>query len=275
MLTTPTRLSDCGSRWTLDDTPGQEYHVEIDPGTHLVIEAGTLPGTAAGRFAHPNIAATVKALYHFRVGPRRRWRDTAGISHYLVIPREAISLLPERGYSYIPALINGVRVRFNVSGGTLASAPGWLDHLPTFTQIGVAHPVQDLKRIAAVAMRGTPLEPLPLKSIRPEDLQRWQHLAAQASLPLKQHVFRLTEEGHRPLIHLLPRYEYEGQHVAPGISVARTWSARRAVAIVLQISNARVRAKLHQIDWLATAAGVGASLDLTGTVRVPGESPTR
>ncbi len=270
MLANPTRLSDCGPRWTLDDTPGHEYHIQIDPGTHLAIEAGTLPGTPAARFTHPNIAATLQRLYHFRVGPRRRWTARPGLSHYLVIPREAILLVPERGYSYIPALINGVRVRFNVSGGTLGCVSGWLDHLPTFTQIGVGHPLHDLQRLAAVAVRGTPLEPLPLTPLTPADLERWGHLAAEASLPLKQYVFRLVEQGSRPLVHLLPRYEYDGHRSGPGISIARTWRVpRRAVAIILQIQNARVRAKLHQIDWFTTGSEVHLSLDPTGSLQFP------
>ncbi len=271
MLASPTPLSDCPSRWTVDDTPGDEYHVQIDPGTHLVIEAGTFPGTPASRFTHPNIAATLQRIYEFKsAGPGRRWRSRAGVSHYFILPRDTIVLLPDRGYSYIPATVNGVKVRFNVSGGTCGPAPGWTDCLRTFTQIGVGHPLRDLRRFAAAAVRGTSLEPLPLTPLSSDRLNHWQRLAAQANPALKQHLFQLVEKGTNPMIHFLLRYSYHGVTCGPGIALVRSWRAPRHVtALILHLLGTRVRVTLHQIDWLTTAAAHGLASDSTGTMTGP------
>ncbi len=268
MFASPTRLSDCTSRWTLDDTPGDQYDIEIEPGTHLVIQAGAFPGTPSARFTHPNLAATVQAIYHFKVAPPRRWIRRAGISHYLIIPRDSILLLPERRYSYISAIINSVTVSFNVSGWT--SGSGWTDSLRTVSEISVGHSLRHLRRLAAVAVRGTSLEPLPLTPLSPDDLQEWQQLAAHVNPVLKRSIFRLVESGCGPSVHLSQGYTHQGLTSGPGVALVRSWRPPKPVtAIILQMLADRVRVTLQQIDWFKTASVNGLHLDSTGTLPLP------
>lgn len=169
----PVALNTVNERLTIDSTPGEEYHVEVDPGDYLVINAGSIVGSPAARFHHPNVAHTRRQVYefkHYRGNGGKFWTCKAGISFYLVIPRSEVFLLLEKGYSWVPAEINGVKVKFNVSGG---SQNGWTDWLHTHTSISVGHGIRDLKKLAEVAVRGTDLEPIQFREKdSPEEVQR-------------------------------------------------------------------------------------------------------
>lgn len=200
MITTSVTLSDVKGMLVVDDAPGDRYGVEVEPGEFLVIEAGSLVGSPASRFAHPNIALTAKRIYHFKhyyPNGRKSWTSKAGVSFYLIVPRSAVQLLPEKGYSYIPGVINDVTVKFNVSGGT-TNGGGWTDWLHTRTQISVGHCLRDLKRLAAVAVRGTPLEPIPGGEMDPDEARGWERLAAKQILRLAVGQTVMLEEGHTP-----------------------------------------------------------------------------
>jgi hypothetical protein len=195
-------LNTITDRFTIDATPGEEYHVEVDPGEYLVVEAGSLVGTPAARFTHPNVAARVNRVYefkHYHGNGGKSWTSKAGVSFYLVIPRSCVFLLPEKGYSYIPAMINGVKVRFNVSGGTVN---GWTDWLHTHTQISVNHCLRDLKKLAEVAVRGTDLEPIGFKAKDEEEVNRemvsWARLGAKQELKVVVGAQVMLGDGRTP-----------------------------------------------------------------------------
>ena len=89
-------LSECGTEFVVD--AADKYVVAIDPGDYLVIEVGAVVGKPGAKLQHPNIAATVKRLYNFRTyfkSGAKRWYTKAGMSHYFVVPRSAITILPE------------------------------------------------------------------------------------------------------------------------------------------------------------------------------------
>jgi hypothetical protein len=262
MRTTPICLAECGELLVLDDNPEDRYLIAIERGTHLVVRAGVHAGSPGATFTHPAIAASEKQIYeykHYRPNGGKYWTSRAGLTHYFVIPREAVTLLPVKGLSYIKATINGVPVTFNVSGGS--GNGGWTDWLCTHTSIGVGHTIRDLKRFAAVAVRGTPLEPIPVETLTPEDQERWARKAAQACPTIKQRIYFLIATGQNPTIHLNTGYHYQESRSGPGVAVEYTWrKPKRPIRLVLDMGR-RVLAKLNQIDWYATAQANGLALE--------------
>jgi hypothetical protein len=197
------------------------------------------------------------------------WTAKAGMDFYFVIPRSAVKMLPEKGHSYIPAEINGVKVTFNVSGGT---ANGWTDYLHARTTIAVNHKLADLKKIAEVAVRNSPFEPMGVIPL--EDETRWNQLAARASKGLIEKIVKLAEDGKSPVVKFLPGFEEkEGKVVSVnrrakkimlphGDECLKKWSmdftgAVKSLVLAVDGNYCRVRAKIGQIDWFETAKANG------------------
>jgi len=121
-------LSDCSNSLVIDN----DYSINIEPSENQIIIMGFDANKSASKFKHPNISATVKRIHefkHYRKNGGKFWTSRAGVDHYLVIPRNQITILSEKGYSYIKTEINGVKVTLNVSGGT--NGKGWADYLNT------------------------------------------------------------------------------------------------------------------------------------------------
>ena len=260
-------LSECGERLVVD--AADKYDITIEPGEFLVIEVGAVVGKAAARFEHPNVAVTAKRVYdfkHYRAGGSKFWTERAGVSHFFVVPRSAVCIVMEKGYSYIPAVINGVKVRFNVSGG---GGDSWTDWLTTRVSISVNHSMNDLKRIAEVSVRGTAMEPLKVKEMDLEKEVQWNRLAARANAKLKEKVAALVEAGKGVVVKLLPGYQYiEGQAIEVRRRYrkvpmdARSWKYEETGAvkgIVIDV-GCRMFAKVTQIDWHATAVACGMAV---------------
>jgi hypothetical protein len=273
IITEPTLLSECGTKVTIDEK--DKYNIDIEAGEYLVISMGFTSNKPGAKFNHPNIALTKKTIHefkHYRQGGSKFWTSRAGIDHYLIIPRNQIKIIPEKGYSYIKAEINGVKVSFNVSGG---GGGGWTDYLRTLTQTSVNHKLADIKKIAEVAVRNSPYEPLIPKEFEPIDEERWNKLAAKANPKIKEQVCKMIDEGKKPVIYFVSGYSYGGEHSGVAVKVERrykkvpcapsihpilpstysykleeTGAPRR---IVLEISWYKVSAKLTQIDWYKTA----------------------
>ena len=115
------------------------YRVELPPGNHLIVVAGAHMGEPAYDFDHPNIVAKKSELFefkHYRKSGSKFWTSKAGISFYLVIPKAQIELLPEKGYSYVPVLIQGRKCFLNVSGGGGGINSGWTDYVARVAHIG-------------------------------------------------------------------------------------------------------------------------------------------
>ena len=276
-MTEPKLLSECGTTMVVDSTEGNQYQVAIEPGDYLVVCAGATVGKASANFKHPNVAASGKVVHefkHYHKSGRKSWSARAGMDFIFVIPRSAIKMLPEKGYSYVPAEINGVKVRFNVGGGT---ANGWTDWLRTTTKIGVNHKVSDLKKLADVAVRNSPMEPMVMTPLDADRETEWNRLAARASKNLVEKIAKLAEEGKRPMVKLMPGFnEKEGLSVSvirrrkrvnlpPSPEGWKRWKnvfnagAVKSIIICLPGTSCNIRVKVGQIDWAATAAANGVA----------------
>lgn len=258
----PTLLSKCGTRVTIDKK--DRYDIAIEDGEFLVVNMGFSANKAGARFTHPNIAATSKSVHefkHYRNNGSKFWTSRAGINHYFVIPRNKITLLPEKGYSYIKAEINGVKVSFNVSSG---GTNGWTDFLRTFTSTSVNHKLSDLKKVAEVAVRNSHLEPIPVKQLDEHDEARWNILMAKATPDIKEKIAKMIKEGKRPVIHFLTGYSYDGERYGQGKSVYRRYKKVKtsetsyrleetgALKYIILDLGYGCRAKVTQIDWYKT-----------------------
>ena len=271
----PKLLSECGDVMVVDGTAGNQYQVAIEPGKYLVVRAGATIGKASAHFKHSNVAATGKVIHefkHYHKDGGKSWSARAGVDYIFVIPRSAIKMLPEKGYSYVPAEINGVKVRFNVSGGT---ANGWTDWLRTSVSISVNHKVKDLKKLADVAVRNTSFEPMVMKPLEPDRELQWNRMAARLTKNLVETVAKLAEEGKRQVIKLMPGFnEKEGLSVAvsrrrkrvnlpPSPEGWKRWEnkynagAVKSIVICVAGTSCHIRVKVDQIDWVATAAANG------------------
>jgi len=266
VITVPTLLSECGTKVTIDEK--EKYNIEIEAGDYLVVCMGFTAGKGGAKFTHPNIAATNKEIHefkHYRNNGSKFWSSRAGVNHYLVIPRNQITLLPEKGYSYIRAEINGVKVSFNVSGG---GGGGWTDYLSITTSTSVNHKLLDFKKICEVAVRNSPFEPLTVKALEPNEEAKWNTLAAKATPKIKERIAKMVEEGKKPIIQFVPFISYQGQKSGVAIEVQRrtkmvpiadkpncfSWESIGAPKyFILSLGYNGVRAKVTQIDWYKTA----------------------
>jgi len=138
-----------------------DYQILIEPGELFLIEVPCDASHCSAQFKHPNIARTVSRTLHYRhyhAGGSKSWEERDGICHYFAVPRKEITLIPEKGYSYVKAIINGAEVTFNVSGGTHGN--GWGDFLHIHTSLCSNNPIATLKAIAEVSVRGSEFEPV-------------------------------------------------------------------------------------------------------------------
>ena len=279
MMTEPKLLSECGHRLIVDDTEGDRYEIDIEPGDFLVVRAGATMDKATARFTHPNIVVTARTIHnfkHYRKNGSKFWTSRAGVDHCFVIPRTAIKLLPQKGYSWIPAEINGVKVAFNVSGG--GDGKVWTDYLRAYTCISVNHRLKDMTKLAEVAVRNSPMEPIQVKPMDADQEAYWQRLAARVSKGLIEKVAKLVEDGKKPIVKLLPGYSIEQQTEGVLVSVGRRakkimlphgdeclkkWKVEYTGAVkelMIELSVCKGRVKVGQVDWAETAAANGITM---------------
>lgn len=271
MITEPKMLSDCGTCLVMDDSINNRYQISIASGDYILVTAGAKVHTPASKFNHPNVIASVKKVFefkHYRASGSKFWTSCAGIEHIFLVPKTAIKMLPEKGYSYIPVEINGVKTIFNVSGGT---ANGWTDFLNSKSQIKVGHPLRDLKKIAEVSVRNVEIEKDLKFETSKDELARWNRLVVEKNPELKRIIAKMIDDKKCPKIVLLSGYSYQGDTELYGVKTDRQavripidknkyrieWTGKLKKIITSTYANGdgpfNVRVKLSQIDWEATA----------------------
>ena len=234
-------LQECGARFSL----APDYHICFEPGTHLIVEVGGWVDSATARFTHPNVWQTrcrVYELKRYLRGGGKRWYSRAGVSHYLVIPRDRIQLYREKGYSFVRVLINGVLCTLNVSGG---GGEGWTDYIGAFTSIGIGHSRDDLQKIAGVAVSPSEvaaLGPKPPPPLNDGDRSLFMRLAAAAIVPAKLKATQLRTGA--ATIQLAEDYRY---------GVTRELKVSSFKEHGRRVFCHGVMARYHQVDWVGTA----------------------
>jgi len=230
----------------VDIEPG--YHVELADTEHFIIVAGANYPAAATHYDHPNVAAMQDKVFYTRAywpDGRKKWFQHAGRDFYFVIPRTSISLIFEKGYSYVPVVINGQTFRLSVTGGTFN---GWTDFVGQKAHIGINATKKVLDLLAEVAVppveikSGTLLE---IEALSQSDVAQFVELVAG-------HLCRSRlRAGHRLV--LCDGWSYDGSR-GP-FSVASKPKGRQCY--VANNGNGSFRASYKAIDWTKTAAENG------------------
>lgn len=234
-------LQACGARFSL----APDYHICLTADTHLIIEAGGWVDAATARFRHPNVWQTrcrVYELKRYLRGGGKQWYSRAGISHYLVVPKDRIQLYREKGYSYVKVVINGVLVTLNVSGG---GGEGWTDYVGLSACIGIGHSRGDLQRIAEVACSPGEVEALGLQvpaPLEPDERTGFLRLAAAALVPARLKAIQLHTGA--ATLQLAEGYRY-------GVSQELKVSSFKQHGRRVFCHGVMVR--YNQVDWVKTA----------------------
>lgn len=261
-------LSECGTELKLDP----DYQVKIQGGDLMIVIAGVDCNKPAFKFEHPNLACSCKALYdykHYRKSGSKFYTSKAGMNFYFIVPKSKIAMILEKGNSYVPALINGVRVDFNVSGGT-SETGGWTDYLPGCCYISCNHSLRDLKKIAEVAVRDADLENLIVTPTMDKyEEERWARFVFDTK-PVIENIIKMFEDGKNPQLQFKSGLTFYGVKLGFIESFNRRrnkittiasdgkksfhWDFTGAVLnLRLMTKFGLCKVKVGQIDWMETA----------------------
>ena len=238
------RMDLAGERFQVEG----DYRVELPPGNHLIVIAGAHMGEPAYDFDHPNIVAKKSELFefkHYRKSGSKFWTSKAGISFYLVIPKAQIELLPEKGYSYVPVLIQGRKCFLNVSGGGGGLNSGRTDYVRHVAHIGCGWTKAALRTLAGIAVnpfecqaQGITLEIEP-----PKDYQQAGFVEAATAVTMR------TRLGPSSQVLLRDGWDYQGSR-GPFAVESRP---RRKRYFLCKSGLSLVRVQYAAIDWIKTA----------------------
>ena len=178
-------MSDIDGEWVVDSAEGG-YRVSVETDDYLILVAGAIYGESAANFQHPNIVARkceVHEFKHYRKAGSKFWTARPGVSFYLVVPKNQIEMIPEKGYSYVPVKINGQKLVLNVSGGGGCDYPGWTDWVRRVVHTSVGFSKRVLTLLADVALSPEECKKkgisFPLVSPDDSEEQRFIRLAAE------------------------------------------------------------------------------------------------
>lgn len=236
------RMDLAGERFQVEEG----YRVELPPGNHLIVVAGANMGEPAYDFDHPNIAAKKSELFEFkhcRTSGSKFWTSKAGISFYLAIPKAQIELLPEKGYSFVPVLIQGRKCRLNVSGS--GGNDGWTDYVRRVAHIGCGWKIAALRSLAGIALSPEECQAqgIALEIESPTDYQQTGFAEAAAAVTVRNGL------GAGSQVFLRDGWSYQGSQ-GPFVVESRP---RRKRYFLCKSGLSRVRVQYTWIDWIKTA----------------------
>lgn len=279
IITEKKLMSECGTCLVLNDgidTNGkliqsEVYKVEFLEMKYLIVEVGAKVGSGLANLKHSNILTSVKRIYefkHYRKNGGKYWTSSAGISHFVIVPTDKIYLLSEKGYSYVKAEINGVKVMFNVSGG--GGSNGWTDYVHSSTNISVGHKAKDIKKLLEVCVRDAEFETkFEIKQLEADQVEKWERMNEQASNLVKKQkekIYNLIREKKPVTVILNDGYKVKEASVV-GIQSCRPkkiklsdtsfqydykGGAIKSLQITCEGYCYPMTLKVGQINWVAT-----------------------
>jgi hypothetical protein len=270
-------MSEINGEWAVDSTDGG-YRVLVETGDHLILVAGATYGTPAANFQHPNIAARkceVHEFKHYCQSGRKFWTARPGVNFYLVIPKDRIEMVNERGYSYVPIKINGHKLVLNVSGGGSFGHAGWTDWVHRVVHTSVGFSKKTLKLLADVAISPDECKArgitFPLVGPDDNDKARFIRLAAEKDVkPSVKAGSNIVVDAHAcswdsdlsPVVTVAARCEgrtYRRGKTGPdGIFHMKPTLTQKVVAT--DETGHQWRIKFSQVDWQKTAEASGIPL---------------
>ncbi len=284
-LVAPTLLSSIQSVFVISDTPDDRYVIAVDiPGDYIAVCFGQDARKPAAQFRHPNLAASqarVHEFKHYRPDGGKFWTSKPGVDIWFILPKSVVTILPEKGLSYVAARIGEVPVTFNVSGGGTGGV--WTDYLRTTMHVSVGHPVSDLHRVAELALPEASLTD-ELRALIPKvELDERSATAFKQSVARKPvldalktrfaegHSLRIAiADSYRPIddsrdgkivdVCFTRRLKYRGPTATemverPGVTKIGEYTDTTDVkCIIVAFPSGNVRVTPTQIDYLRTAA---------------------
>lgn len=276
VITKPILLSDCKNTELFISN---DYNVHIDKrvidGQYLVITTGYTINKINKKVKFDNVYRINKKIFNFKKYYRngsKKWSAEAGIEFILIIPKDKIYILPEKGYSYIPIEINGVKIFLNVCGGGSAN---WTDYLSPVSDSSVNIPIKNLKKICEVAVTNVNPDLLPeeINKIEEIETKAWQQVRAE-NYDVKQAIMKLIDEARNPpKIKLIRNYNnldliavlWEGRNKRVKEGDTTYYKKEGSLKSLICKTNDALRntylVKVSQVDWYETA--VANNIDLT------------
>jgi hypothetical protein len=266
-------LGTAGRRITIKDENGKDYFIDTAPGKHLLVVACIEFGRASFNYDHQNVLARMPRVFeykHYRKGGSKFWTSAPGMEIVFAIPKTAVEVIQEPGYSYVKAKIAGEDFTFSVSGGT--GTGGWTDYIgPAVTLCGTRKVgKKQLNALASVALDPTAATllglRLPERWQRDDEVRRLPSILAKCIIPAK------IKPGVK--IHLLSPHNGESVYKVNyrDHGVRYNNKVRLRQSIILDYGGMNLRAKFAHIDWKLTAEVNGWALpDLKAEYRIPFE----
>jgi hypothetical protein len=166
------KMSEAGSVFHVED----KYTVELSPENYLILVFGVEIGTAGMHFSHPNCVASKPVVHefkHYHKDGGKSWTAKPGIDFYFVVPKTQIEMIQEKGHSYVPIEVNGLKCRLNVSGGT-APGGGWSDWVRRIAHTHCGATLKQLKTVAEVSLSPVACQEQGITlDLKPMDDNKW------------------------------------------------------------------------------------------------------
>lgn len=143
-------LATAGNTICIDEK--DKYYVHFPETPYLVVTAGVLATSAAAKFNHANILSRQSRLFefkHYRAKGSKFWTSRPGVEFTFALPKSAITVIPEKLYSYVKIEIGGESFTLNVSGGS--NGGEWHDSVRNGSHLCIVKSLRQLKAIAAVS----------------------------------------------------------------------------------------------------------------------------
>jgi hypothetical protein len=248
-------LGTAGRRITFKDEHGKDYFIDIAEGKYLLVSACIEYGRAAFNFDHRNVLARIPEVFeykHYRANGGKRWTSAPGIDIVFALPKTAIEVVPEPGYSYVKVKIAGEDFTLNVSGGT--GTGGWTDWIGAGAHLCGTRKttVKKLKALASVAF--DPASAVLLGIRLPEYTEDDKQSAERLPRVIADRIIPAMVKDGYP-IHLTS--SYSGEYVYRVKYRSRSFYADKASrkrSFICDYKGSNLRVKFSQIDWVKTAA---------------------
>jgi len=239
-------MAEAGAKFSIANEIGEEdYHVELPEGDYLLVSAGLEYGSSAAKFDSDKILRVQRRVHEFKhyANGRKWWTQKPGIDILMAIPKSKILMLPEKGYSYVPIEIGGIRLALNVSGGT-GVGKGWTDIVHQGSSIGVFRAKKNLKILAEYAVIPEDIDLGPVQVMTEGEQKEYRELCAYHDTRSKIKV------GDKVV--LKSHYSIEGSQ-GPFSIIGKQSRKRSFICVSDSIYSSNFKVTYKHIDWTKTA----------------------
>lgn len=265
MTAQPTKLNEIKDIFQIDST----YQIKVNPQPEdfIFLVLGFSHDKPGASIQHPAILDRKNRVHeykHYKANGGKSWTSKAGVDILVAVPRNEVTLLPEKSYSYPKVEIGGQKITFNCSGG---GGNIWTDWIDGINHTSTNMPIKKVKAILSKSIPKNFFEqqgqvPLLKDSYEGETPayiaarnERWHELVAQTQV--RKRIISEVESGMERKIVLTSGCTYAGENVFKIIETIRLvkWNGKKCPAkgFIAIGSYGRCKVKFNQIDWLKTA----------------------